>query len=97
MQNDINNPYLQKSIAFFKIDNVELWSFRLTSLMPFLARPFYISNVWLLNNVQRVIDLRSESLSTNSVKRINLLQLMMDASTGEKVIVRIFIEYLCNE
>jgi len=56
-----------------------------------------MSNVWLLNNVQRVIDLGSESLSTNSVKLIDLLQLMMDASTGEKVIVRIFIECLCNE
>jgi hypothetical protein len=64
-------------------------------LFPFLNN--YIEqmpNVWLENNVQRVIDLRTKSLSGNSVERIDLLQLMMDASTSKKVIVRIFIEYL---
>jgi hypothetical protein len=83
MRNDINNPYLQKSTAVFKIDFEKLLLFRWATLMPFLARPFCIllfgfvnvrhtlmklfpflnnyiedmPNVWLENNVQRVIDL----------------------------------------
>jgi len=116
MQNDINNPYLQKSAALFKIDPDKLLLLRWASLMPFLARPFSIllyglmnmrptlmkllpflnnyieemPNVWLVNNIQSVFDLRTKSAS-NLRKRVDLLQLMMDASTCEKIIVRIFI------
>jgi hypothetical protein len=117
MQNNINNPYLRKSVAHFEIDSDKLLPIRLTNLMPFLARPLYnvvfgsmnvrqtlikifpilnkyieeLPIVWLSNNVQKIVDLRTKSLSTNSVKPIDLLQLMIDVSTSEKVIVRIFL------
>ncbi len=112
MQNDINNPYLQKSAEVFKIDIDKLFIFRLASLMPFLARPIhdfalcmvdirklltkwipslnnYIKeypSIWLMNRVQEVIDRRTKSAS-NLRKHVDLLQLMMDASTTDKVIV----------
>jgi len=112
MQNDINNPYLQKSAEVFKRDVDESLLLRLSSLMPFLARPIhdfifcmadirkslnkwtpslnnYIKEfpaIWLMNRVQEVIDLRTKSAS-NLRKRVDLLQLMMDASTTDKVIV----------
>jgi len=112
MQNDINNPYLQKSAEVFKIDVDQLPLFRLTNLMPFLSRPIHdiifgmadvrqlltklippLSNymkelpgIWLMNRVQDVIDLRTKS-PPNLKKRVDLLQLMMDASTSDKVIV----------
>ncbi|CAF1467819.1 unnamed protein product, partial [Rotaria sordida] len=41
VQNDINNPYLQKAIAVFQIDFDELLFIRLGNLLPFLARPLY--------------------------------------------------------
>ncbi|CAF1529178.1 unnamed protein product [Rotaria sordida] len=111
MQNDINNPYLQKSAAVFKIDIDGLLLVRLTNLMPILTRPLYytlfgISNIcnkliklipflsnyieemptlWLLNRVQDVVDLRRKT-SKDLNKRVDLLQLMMDASTNDKVI-----------
>jgi len=112
MQNDINNPYLQKSAEVIKTDVDQLVIHRLSSLMPFLAHPmrdliFSIPNIcefltkfipplgsfikelpsiWMMNRVQEVIDLRSKSPS-NLRKRIDLLQLMMDASTSDKIIV----------
>ncbi|CAF1539394.1 unnamed protein product [Rotaria sp. Silwood1] len=105
MQNDINNPYLQKSAALFKTDTDQLLLFRLANLIPFLARPlhdivFGLGNVrsilvklipalnnyleeipalWLMNRVQEVVDLRIQS-SSNSIKRADLLQLMMEAT-----------------
>ncbi|CAF2404456.1 unnamed protein product [Rotaria sp. Silwood2] len=111
MQNDINNPYLQKSAAILKIDVDELLFIRLSNLMPILARPLhdiffgmahirnklvelipFMSNylkespdVWLLNRVQDVVDLRMKS-SANLKNRVDLLQLMMDATTNDKVI-----------
>jgi hypothetical protein len=112
MQNDINNPYLQKSAAMFKTDNERLLLFKLCNLMPFLARPLHgivfgltnggkiliklipslsnyveeIPGVWLINRLQNVIDLRAKS-SSNLRKRVDLLQLMIDASTNDKVTV----------
>ncbi|CAF0990126.1 unnamed protein product [Rotaria sp. Silwood1] len=111
MQNDIDNPYLQKSAAFFKIDIDELLIVRLSNLVPILALPLYyvfsgmanirnklmklmpfLSNYleelpgsWLMNRVQDVVDLRKKS-SSNLKKRVDLLQLMMDATTSENVI-----------
>jgi hypothetical protein len=73
MQNYVDNIYLKKCAAIFET-NVEL---------------SITSKKWLLNNVQKVVDLRIESSATNSVKRFDLLQLMMDASTSEKITVRI--------
>jgi hypothetical protein len=63
--------------------------------LPFLSKyieemPFF----WLYKNVHTVIDVRNESSTTNSTKRIDLLQLMMDASTNEKVTVRTRIHLL---
>ena len=42
--------------------------------------------VWLIKRLQSVMDLRSQS-SADSGKRVDLLQLMMDVSTSEKVTV----------
>ena len=112
MQNDVNNPYLQKAGEVFKFDIDASLPVKLSDLIPTLARPMhdiffgigdlnelvnkwmpslsaYIQEhpaVWLIKRLQAVIDLRNKS-STNSTKRIDLLQLMMDVSTGEKVIV----------
>jgi hypothetical protein len=111
MQNDINNPFLQKSAEFFQVDPDELLVVKLSNLVPFLARPlhdliFSIPNIrefltkfipplgsfikefpsiWLMNRVQDVIDLRTKS--SNLRKRVDLLQLMMDASTTDKIVV----------
>ncbi|CAF0791603.1 unnamed protein product [Rotaria sordida] len=105
MQNDINNPYLQKTAAVFKTDIEQLLLFRMANLIPFLARPLHdivfglndvrrilvklipalknyveqIPALWLMNRVQDVVDLRIQS-SSNSVKRMDLLQLMMEAT-----------------
>jgi hypothetical protein len=45
-----------------------------------------LPGIWLMNRVQDVIDLRTKS-PPNLKKRVDLLQLMMDASTSDKVIV----------
>jgi hypothetical protein len=112
MQDDIKNPYLEKSAAVFKVEIDELSVFRLGDLLPFLARPLnfivfgltgvrsflikllpFLSNylkeipvVWLLNRVGEIYKLRTKSMS-NLTKRVDLLQLMIDSSTEEKVIV----------
>ena len=112
MQNDINNPYLQKSAEFFKIDLDDFLIFKLSNLVPFLARPIHdimfrvgdihkfltkwipplsshikeLPSIWLMNRVHDVINLRSKS-PPDLRKRVDLLQLMMDVSTSDKVIV----------
>jgi hypothetical protein len=112
MQNDINNPYLQKLDEIVKKQSDEFLVFRLANLFPFLARPLnfivfgltgvrsflikllpFLSNylkeipvVWLLNRVGEIYKLRTKSMS-NLTKRVDLLQLMIDSSTEEKVIV----------
>ena len=112
MQNDPNNPYLQKSIEVFKQFDDDLVLIRLGNLMPILARPLHdilfglgdvfrilgkfmpfssnyfgeIPSLWLINRVQDVVDLRTKS-SSNVQKRTDLLQLMIDNSTNDDVIV----------
>ncbi len=57
----------------------------LTTLIPPLNK--YIPEIpgfWLMNRVQEVVDLRTKS-SSNSIKRVDLLQLMIDASTIEDI------------
>ncbi|CAF1035516.1 unnamed protein product [Rotaria sp. Silwood1] len=111
MQNDINNPYLQKATEVFKMHADDLLLVRLSNLFPFLARPLHdiffgledvckilsklipfssnyiqeIPALWLMNRVQDVVDLRIKTISTNSVKRIDLLQLMIDSSTTDNI------------
>jgi len=47
---------------------------------------------WLTNRVREVVKLRSNPSSTTPVgKRVDLLQLMMDASTHDKVQVRLIV------
>lgn len=112
LQNDVNNPYLQKAGEVFKFDFDASPLVKFSNLIPALARPMhdiffgigdltellgkwmpalstYIQEhpaVWLIKRLQAVIDLRNKS-ATNSTKRADLLQLMMDVSTGDKVIV----------
>jgi hypothetical protein len=119
MQNDINNPYLQKSAALFETDGTKMILFKLSNLMSFLAGPLrsfmfaqiavsqmlnkwipplrkYIpemSAYWLMNCVQDVVDLRTKS-SSNSIKRVDLLQLMIDASTDEDIQVNFLFLYM---
>ncbi len=45
-----------------------------------------LPGIWLINRVQDAIDLRTKS-PPNLKERVDLLQLMMDASTSDKVIV----------
>jgi hypothetical protein len=119
MQNDINNPYLQKSAALFETDATKMILFKLSNLMSFLAGPLrsfmfaqiavsqmlnkwipplgkYIpemSAYWLMTRVQDVVDLRTKS-SSNSIKRVDLLQLMIDASTNEDIQVNFLFLYM---
>ena len=112
MQNDINNPYLQKSGEIFQMDIEQMLLCKLSNLIPFLARPFHdivfgmedlckfvskwipplskyvkeIPFIWLMNRVQDVITLRTQS-PPHLRKRVDLLQLMMDVTTSDKVIV----------
>ena len=60
----------------------------LIKLLPFLSS--YIKEVptlWLMNRIQAIVDVRNKSPS----KRVDLLQLMLDASTQDEVKVGIFI------
>ncbi|CAF4512437.1 unnamed protein product, partial [Rotaria sp. Silwood2] len=75
MQNDTNNIYLKKLAEFLE-------NFRptLVKLLPVLNDYVQeVSALWLINRVQEVVDLRIQSSST-SIKRTDLLQLMMDAT-----------------
>ncbi|CAF4626543.1 unnamed protein product, partial [Rotaria sp. Silwood2] len=54
MQNDINNPYLQKLAVLFKTDVDDLLLFRLANLIPFLARPLH-DIVFGLENVRETL------------------------------------------
>ena len=112
MQNDVNNPYLQKAGEIFKIDFDLLPITKLGNSIPYLARPLHdimfgigdlrefvtkwipslsdhipvLPGLWLINRVQNVINLRAKS-PVNLRKRVDLLQLMMDVSTTDKVVV----------
>ncbi len=48
---------------------------------------------WLTNRVREVVKLRNKSSPTSDIKRVDLLQLMIDASTHDEVKVRLII---CN-
>jgi hypothetical protein len=59
----------------------------LTKWIPSLSSHIQeLPSIWLMNRVHDVINLRSKS-PPNLRKRVDLLQLMMDVSTSDKVIV----------
>ena len=122
MQNDINNPYLQKSAALFQSNSAQAGLLKLSELIPAFAnvlRMCFLAQVsvseiltkvipslkkyipempayWLMNRVQDVVDLRTKS-SSDLIKRVDLLQLMIDASTNEPVQVRFLLLILLFE
>jgi len=70
----------------------------LIKLIPSLSS--YIEETpgsWLTNRVREVVKLRNKS-STTEIKRVDLLQLMIDASTHDDIKVRllIIIILICN-
>jgi cytochrome P450 len=70
-------PFLARPIyhLLFGLINVRK---ALMKLLPFLSNYIQeIPTLWLLNNVQKVVNVRIESSATNSVKRIDLLQVMI--------------------
>ena len=113
MQNDLNNPFLQRSTKVSRLNIVALLPYRLSNLFPFLARSLdilfmslahvrrtliklipYLGNFieeyprqWLMNRVQDILNERLKS-SSNSTKRVDLLQLMIDTATSENIVVR---------
>lgn len=69
---------------FFGIGNLHAF---LTEWIPFLSKLIQeFPGVWLVKQLQEVMLLRSQS-SIDTKKRVDLLQLMMDVSTSETVIV----------
>jgi hypothetical protein len=60
---------------------------KLTNIIPALNQ--YVTEhpaIWMMRRVQDVVDLRTKS-SSSEVKRVDLLQLMMDATTNDKITV----------
>jgi hypothetical protein len=107
MQNDLNNTYMQKSMACFAVDTDKLFMVKLSNVMPFLiplltrivkARTFIINTLqkivpsltykvkslaifWIIEQVEKVIKQRLAS----GKKRMDLLQLMLDAASHDDV------------
>ncbi|CAF3115951.1 unnamed protein product [Rotaria sp. Silwood2] len=107
MQNDLDNTYMQKSIACFALDADKLLIVKLSNVMPFLVplltrltsgcinlidklrgiMPSLMSNVgeipalWIIKQVENVVKERLKS----GKRRMDLLQLMLDAATYDEV------------
>jgi hypothetical protein len=86
-------PFLARPVhdIFFSVEDIRKF---LTKWIPFLNN--YVNElpaIWLINRVQDVINLRTKS-PAHLRNRVDLLQLMMDASTSEKVIVSLLDENL---
>ena len=69
---------------FFRIGDLREFLTRLIPALDNLIEEH--PAIWLIKQLQSVIDLRKQA-APDSKKRIDLLQLMMDVSTDEKVIV----------
>ena len=74
-------PYLTPSLIY--IFHVHLLLIRfLSNLFPLVATCFEeLAPFWIVKRVQEVVDLR---IASDSVKRMDLLQLMLDASLCEE-------------
>jgi len=107
MQNDVDNIYMQKSMACFALDTEKLTIVKLSNVMPFLIplltqilkghvliintlhkiMPSLMSNLgtmahsWIIEQVKEVIKQRLAS----GKKRMDLLQLMLDAATHDEI------------
>ena len=74
-------PYLTPALIYIFHVHLVLIRF-LSNLFPFVATCFEeLAPFWIVKRVQEVVDLRTAS---DSVKRMDLLQLMLDASHGEE-------------
>jgi hypothetical protein len=111
MQNDVDNIYMQKSMACFALDAEKLTIVKLSNVMPFLIplltqilkghvfiintlhkiMPSLMSNLgtmahsWIIEQVKEVIKQRLAS----GKKRMDLLQLMLDAATHDEIKVQL--------
>lgn len=84
-------PILIKPFCYFYLGQVGIRR-ALIKMFPKLGK--YIDETpgsWLTNRVKDVVSLRNRSSVTTTKKRIDLLQLMIDASTTDEVMVRLII------
>ena len=87
LQNDIDNVYMKRSLTLFSRDPEQMFIIRLSHLMPFLdpliIQLFNITqespHFWIFKQLE---DIVKEKLRTSD-KRVDLLQLMLDALTEE--------------
>ena len=84
-------PFCGSPFRYFYLSQVAVRR-ALIKIIPVLSA--YIEETpgsWLTNRVREVVKLRTKTLSTTSTtKRIDLLQLMIDASTRETVKVGLY-------
>ncbi|CAF4163064.1 unnamed protein product, partial [Rotaria sordida] len=84
-------PFFITPFRYFYLGQIALRRI-LIRLIPVLSN--YIEESpgsWLTNRVKDVVNCRNKSLTTNTIKRVDLLQLMIDASTYDHVKVRLLI------
>ena len=78
-------PFLTRPLEYVFISQV-IFKRIIGKLIPALRS--YIEElptIWLLNRVQEIIDLRTSTLLSSTTKRVDLLQLMIDASADDEV------------
>ncbi|CAF1133079.1 unnamed protein product [Rotaria sordida] len=78
-------PFFITPFRYFYLGQIALRRI-LIRLIPVLSN--YIEESpgsWLTNRVKDVVNFRNKSLTTNTIKRVDLLQLMIDASTYDHV------------
>jgi hypothetical protein len=68
MQNDVINPYLQKSAEVFKINFEQIPLVRLNGLMPFLVRPTH-DIMFSLGDLREFVSRWIPSLN-NSIRKL---------------------------
>ncbi|CAF4990061.1 unnamed protein product [Rotaria sp. Silwood1] len=78
-------PFLIRPLEYIFISQVILQRI-IGKLIPALSSYFEeLPLTWLINKVQEIIDLRKSTLMSSSAKRVDLLQVLMDASTADEV------------
>ncbi|CAF4346870.1 unnamed protein product [Rotaria sp. Silwood2] len=84
-------PFFVTPFRYFYLGQIAIRR-ALIRLIPALSN--YIEETpgsWLTNRVKEVVNFRNKSLTTSSIKRVDLLQLMINASTHNDVKVRLLI------
>ncbi len=82
-------PFFVNPFRYFYLSQIAVRR-ALIRIIPALSS--YIEETpgsWLTNRVKEVVKLRTRSSTTSVAKRVDLLQLMIDASTQDEVKVRL--------